>query len=221
MYCWRARDLLRLQMGRNGRDVRNLASEDLEDTEDSEDTEDPEDTEVTMESEELMDIMRSRRSIRAFRPDPLTQDQIDTLIEALLSAPSAGNLQSRQFFFVTNKELQRELVRAALGQDFIAEAPLVVVACTDARIQRRYGSRGTSLYAFMDVAASVQNAMLVAQAMGLGTCWVGAFNEEPVHALLKLPPNLRPVTMFPVGRPAESPLAPHRVSRKAAVSFID
>jgi nitroreductase len=174
-----------------------------------------------MELMELMDIMQSRRSIRAFRPDPLTPDQIDTLIEALLSAPSAGNLQSRQFFFVTNKELQWELVRAALGQDFIAEAPLVVVACTDTRVQRRYGSRGTTLYSIMDVAASVQNALLAAQSMGLGACWIGAFNEEPVHALLKLPPNLRPVTMIPVGYPAESPSPPPRVSRKAAVSFIE
>lgn len=174
-----------------------------------------------MESSDLMEIMRARRSIRAFRSDPLTPEQTDTIIEALITAPSAGNLQSRRFFFVTEKEVQKKLVRAALGQDFIAEAPLAIVACTDSHIQRRYGSRGSDLYTIMDVAASIQNVLLAAHSMGLGTCWIGAFKEEEVHRILNLPRFLRPVAIVPVGYPAESPLPPPLVSRDEAVSFIE
>lgn len=173
-----------------------------------------------MDNSKLMEIIKSRRSIRMFHPDTLTQEQIDTLIEALLAAPSAGNMQSRQFFFVTDKELQHDLARAALGQDFIAEAPLVIVGCTDDRIERRYGTRGLHLYSVMDVAASVQNALLTAHSMGLGACWVGAFNEDGVHMILDLPRNLRPVAMVPVGYAAESAEPPPRVRVESAVKFV-
>jgi len=173
-----------------------------------------------MDTRELIEIMKSRRSIRMFHPDALSREQIDSVIEALLAAPSAGNLQSRKFFFVSDKELQFELARAALGQDFIAEAPLVIVACTDSRIERRYGSRGLSLYSIMDVAASVQNVLLAAHSMGLGACWVGAFNEDGVHMLLDLPRKLRPVAMVPIGHAAENPDPPPMVSPNAAISYI-
>ncbi|HFE52643.1 MAG TPA: nitroreductase family protein [Bacteroidetes bacterium] len=174
-----------------------------------------------MTGQELLELVRSRRSIRAFKPDPLTEEQIDALIEAIRWAPSAGNLQSRKFYFITNKNLQTRLARAAWEQYFISEAPLVVVACSDTRIQARYGMRGLSLYTIMDVAASIQNLLLVAHAFGLGTCWVSAFDEGAVHSLMQLPPFLRPVALIPVGKPAEQPGAPPRVSKEEAVTFID
>ncbi len=170
--------------------------------------------------DELLELMRDRRSIRSFHPRSLDEGQVDALIEALMSAPSAGNLQSRGFFIVSDKELQRELADAALGQDFLFEAPLVIVCCTDDRIRRRYGERGTSLYMIMDVAASVQNALLAAHAMELGACWVGAFNEEPVRRLLELPSHLRPVALIPVGYTDESPYRPPQMGRDEAVDFV-
>lgn len=173
-----------------------------------------------MVNTDLLEIITSRRSIRKFHPDMLSQDQIATLIEALLSAPSAGNLQSRKFFFVMDKDLQHDFARAALGQELLAEAPLVIVACTDSRIEDRYGSRGLSLYSIMDVSASVQNVLLTAHSMGLGACWVGAFNEDGVHMLLDLPRNLRPVALVPVGYSAEDPEPPPRVRVESAVKFV-
>ncbi len=174
-----------------------------------------------MEASDLLNLIKARRSIRAFHPDPLTEEQIDALVEAIRWAPSAGNLQSRFFYFITDKQTQRLLARAAWEQYFISEAPLVLVGCTDARIQARYGTRGTTLYSIMDVSAAVQNVLLVAQALGLGTCWVSAFDEGAVHSILRLPPHLRPIVIVPVGKPAESPAPPPRLPKDRLVEFRD
>ena len=173
-----------------------------------------------MNAEELLDVIKKRRSIRAFHPAPLSEEQISALVQAVLWAPSAGNLQSRKFFFITERSLKGRLARAAWEQYFISEAPLVLVGCTDARIRARYGQRGVSLYSIMDVSASTQNVLLTAHALGLGACWVSAFDEAAVHSILALPDHLRPVVIIPIGRPAESPKPPPRVSPEEAVEFI-
>ena len=98
-----------------------------------------------------------------------------------------------------------ELARAAFNQHFIAVAPLVAVACLDRRIAARYGDRGVNLYSIRDVAASVENMLLTAHELGLGSVWVGAFNEYDVAEILELPDNLRPVAIVPIGYPARTP----------------
>ncbi|RLF23588.1 MAG: nitroreductase family protein, partial [Thermoprotei archaeon] len=100
---------------------------------------------------------------------------------------------------------------AALGQMWIAEAPVVVVVCANIpRTAWRYGERGRSLYCLQDTAAAIQNMLLAAHALGYGTCWVGAFDEEEVSRILGLPDHVRPVAIVPIGKPAESPIPPPR-----------
>jgi len=80
--------------------------------------------------------------------------------------------------------MRQELARTGLRRDFVSfipRAPLVVVACADRSIVSRYGDRGLRLYCIQDTAASVQNLLLAAQDLGLGTCWVGAFDEQKVR----------------------------------------
>lgn len=168
---------------------------------------------------EILEAVKERRSIRSFQDKPIPQEVLDNLADALIWAPSAGNLQSRKFFFVRNPKLKSELVASALNQKFIAEAPVVVVCCADSRIYDRYGDRGVNLYAFQDVAVSIMNMMLVAHENSLGTVWVGAFNEGDVFNILELPYHLRPVAIVPVGYPARIPSAPPRCSRREAVEF--
>lgn len=168
---------------------------------------------------EILTAVKERRSIRNFQKKDIPRDLVDKLIEALLWAPSAGNLQSRKFYFIQDVTLKKEIVSAALGQSFIAEAPLVIVACADNMISGRYGDRGVNLYSIEDVAASIMGMMLVAHENGLGTVWVGAFREDRVIEILDLPHNLRPVAIVPVGYPSRIPSAPHRVSRQTAVEF--
>lgn len=159
---------------------------------------------------EVYDAIKGRRSIRRFKRDPVEDEKIEALKEALRSAPSAGNLRMRRFYLVFNEEVKKRLSVAAFSQRFILEAPLVVVACADLRIADYYGKRGVELYAIQDSAVSVENLMLMAHSLGLGSVWVGAFAESEAARALDLPENLRPVAIVPVGYPAAVPSAPSR-----------
>lgn len=169
---------------------------------------------------DILDAIRGRRSIRRFKSDALPPQVLATLEESLLAAPSAGNLQSRRFHFVSRPEIRRRIAAAAYGQDFIVQAPLAVVCSADLSIARHYGERGRTLYCLQDVAASVQNLMLAAFALGLGTVWVGAFDEKEVAGILGLPASLRPVAIVPVGYPDEEPPPPERIDRNKAISHL-
>lgn len=168
----------------------------------------------------ILKIIKNRRSIRKFQQKEIEKEIIDKLIEALIWAPSAGNLQSRKFYFVFNKKIKKELAKAALNQNFISGAPLIVVGCADKNIFFRYGERGESLYSICDVSASIENMMLLATELGIGSCWVGAFNEKEVSKILDLPKNLRPIVIVSLGYPKEIPEPPPRISKKEAVKFI-
>jgi nitroreductase len=169
---------------------------------------------------DVFTAIKERRSIRDFQKKSLSENEIKKLVAALIAAPSAGNLQSRKFYFVRDQEKKIELARAALGQRFIADAPLVMVACADSNIMGRYGERGLNLYSIQDAAVSVMGMMLAAWEMGLGTVWVGAFREEEARRALNIPRNLRPVAIVPVGYPARIPRPTPRVSPAEAVIYI-
>jgi nitroreductase len=169
----------------------------------------------------VLQAIKERRSVREFQKTEIPPEALETLMEALIWAPSAGNLQSRRFHFVFNQEIKERLARAALSQEFIAQAPLAVVACADhIRVAWRYGERGMTLYCLLDVAASVQNLLLAAHELGLATVWVGSFHEGKVRQILRLPPHLRPVTIVPVGYPAERPAPTQRLSKAEAIVLV-
>jgi nitroreductase len=168
----------------------------------------------------ILDTIKNRRSIRDFKDQEIPDETIGALIEAIRWAPSAGNLQSRKFYFIFNKDMKKKLAEAALNQNFIAQAPLVVVACLDRKIAARYGERGVNLYSIQDVAASVMNMMLTANELGLGSVWVGAFNEFDVFEQLNLPHDLRPIAIVPIGFPAKIPKPTPRISKDEAVEFV-
>ena len=155
-------------------------------------------------------LFRRRYSCRRFAEAPLTPAQIEHILEAAVWAPSAGNLQPWRFVVAGSAELKRSLARAA-GQEFVAEAPLVIAVCAVARESApRYGERGTSLYCLQDTAAATQNILLAATELGLGSCWVGAFDEAAAAAALDLPAAWRPIALVPVGHPLEGPGLRHR-----------
>lgn len=168
----------------------------------------------------ILDAVRERRSIRKFLPKKIPDSIIDNLKEALIWAPSAGNLQARKFYFVFENKTKEKLAKAALNQNFIAKAPLSIVACTDSKIGLHYRERGVTLYTIQDVATSIMGMMLVAHEAGLGSVWVGAFEEEEVSKILNLPENLRPVSIVPVGYPSYIPSAPSRVSKEYAIEIV-
>jgi len=168
---------------------------------------------------EVFSAVKERRSIRSFLQKDIPENILSRLIDALIWAPSAGNLQSRKFYFIRDDGTKKKIAAAALNQNFIANAPVLVVCCADSRISIRYGRRGIELYSIQDVAVSVMAMMLVATENKIGTCWVGAFQEPEVSRILDLPANLRPVALVPVGYPEIIPNPTPRPAAKDIVEF--
>jgi len=169
---------------------------------------------------ELFEAIRGRRSIRSYRPDGVSERDIEKILEAAVLAPSAGNLQSWEFVIVTEHITKMALAEAAHGQDFITEAPVVIVVCANkGRSAKRYRERGANLYSIQDTAAATQNILLAAYALGYGTCWIGAFDETRAAQIIRAPPEIRPVAIVPIGVPAESPNPPPRIDLNKVVHY--
>jgi len=167
---------------------------------------------------DVFEAIRARRSVRRFKPDEVPDELVDKVLEAARWAPSAGNCQGRDLIVVRDAGVKRELCEAALNQRFIEDAPLNIVVCANARRSaQRYGYRGRELYCLLDAAASAQNILLAVHAVGLGACWIGAFNDGRVKNALNLPEWLRPVAIIPVGYPDETPWTTPRLSLKDVV----
>jgi len=165
---------------------------------------------------DLFEAIYGRRSIRSFKETPIPEEALTKILDAARWAPSAGNVQPWEFIVVRDGRLKEALAQAALNQEFIAEAPVVVVVCADLeRARWAYGVRGETLYCLQDTAAAIQNMLLAAYALGLGTCWVGAFREDAVSRILDIPGRYRPVALIPIGYPAESPKPRPRRSLKS------
>ncbi|KQM12395.1 hypothetical protein AOA80_02315 [Methanomassiliicoccales archaeon RumEn M1] len=158
-----------------------------------------------------MEHFRNRRSVRNFTEEDVPEEVVVEALEAGNLAPSAGNLQARDFVVVRDDEKKHALAEAAFSQRFVAQAPVVIVCCANQERIAEYGPRGRELYCVQDVAAAVQNMLLYLADAGYGSCWVGAFNEKKVTDLLRLPSHVRPVAMLPVGRPAGQGRSPPRM----------
>lgn len=166
---------------------------------------------------ECMEAIKERRSVRKFKDRAVGKEIVGKLLDAAQMAPSAGNLQARDFIVVFNKITKQKLTAAALGQSFIEQAPVVIIAVANTgRSSRVYKSRG-ELYAIQDATAGIENILIAAYSMGLATCWVGAFDEYAVRELLSIPQTARPVAIIPVGYPDESPAAPPRIDMDKVV----
>ncbi|MEM3703965.1 MAG: nitroreductase family protein [Candidatus Bathyarchaeia archaeon] len=169
---------------------------------------------------DVLEAIKGRRSIRAFKDTDVSPEIVEKLLDAARWAPSAGNIQPWEFIIVRNREIKGKLAEAALGQSFIEEAPVVIVVCADEeRSASGYGVRGRALYCLQDTAAAIQNIHLTAYALGLGTCWVGAFREDEAREVLKIPRGLRPVAIIPVGYPAETPSPRSRRPLKQIIHY--
>jgi len=169
---------------------------------------------------DLFKAIKQRRSIRAYTREDVSEEEVEKLIDAARFAPSAGNIQPWEFVIVRDTEAKRKLAVAALNQTFIEEAPVVIVVCADeAQSSRGYGSRGVTLYCLQDTAAATQNILLAAHALGLGTCWVGAFREELARKALNTPSNIRPVAIIPVGHAADKPAGRQKRSLEEIIHY--
>lgn len=179
----------------------------------------------------LEECIQKRRSKRSYTSDPLSLEDISQLLWSMQgitepergfrAAPSAGTLYPLEIYVVKSdglfhyqpkghlletlgkEDLRSELSRAALGQSFVAQAPVNLVICAVfERVTSRYGERGV-MYTHIEVGHAAQNLHLQAVALGLGSVPIGAFREEAVSKTLSLPADHKPLYILPVGHPAQ------------------
>jgi len=169
---------------------------------------------------ELREAIFNRQSIREFKELGVNKEKILKILEDANQAPSAGNLQARDFIVVSDKNKKAALAKAALMQDFVAKAPAVIVVCANgARSSSKYGKRGRELYSVIDASLAAQNLMLSATEEGLSTCFVGAFDETEVKKILNIPQGISPVGILPIGFSDENPAKTDRFEKEFIVHW--
>jgi nitroreductase len=155
---------------------------------------------------EFNEVIQRRHSIRTFTSQPVEPEKLHKILETANLAPSAGNLQAYEIYVVTDAKKRDGLSCAALAQDYVAVAPVVLVFCTHPeRTEGRYTERGTRLYTLQDATIACTFAMLAATDLQLGTVWVGTFDEKVVRLIIGAPESQVPVSILAVGYPDEFP----------------
>ncbi|OPZ99002.1 MAG: 5,6-dimethylbenzimidazole synthase [Planctomycetes bacterium ADurb.Bin412] len=154
---------------------------------------------------EVYQAIQNRRSVRAYNPRPIPEATLHKVLEALRLAPSACNFQPWRFLLVQDPQLRQKVAAASCNQAWMAEAPVIVVACgTPAKAYKKMGGYGSSID--IDLAIALDHLSLAAVAEGLGTCWIGAFDETAVKTLLQIPAEAKVVAMMPLGYPRSDDL---------------
>jgi len=164
---------------------------------------------------ELAEIIQKRYSCRSYLQKPIGEEHLQKILEAARQAPSAKNFQDWRFVVATDAELRRRLAEAANNQMFIAEAGVVIAACSNSDYVMRCGQPIGPI----DVAIALEHIALQAAELGLATCWIGSFDAGKVRAVLGIPAEITVVELMAVGYPAD-PAKPHsRVEMEKIVSF--
>ena len=149
--------------------------------------------------------IQTRRSVRAYQDKPIDPDTYQKLLDALRFAPSACNIQPARFLLIEDKQLRLKVATAANQQMWMAEAAVTVVACGyPQEAYKKMGGYGNSVD--IDLAIALDHLSLTAAAQGLGTCWIGAFDEKAVKEILQIPEDAKVVAMMPVGHPKSAQL---------------
>lgn len=147
-------------------------------------------------------ILSERHSVRNFSDRSVDLKKVVEIMNAGRFAPSAGNIFTVRFILVKDKETKEKLADAAYEQHFIAKAQYIIVVCSElTRMKKAYGERGL-IYARQQAGASIQNMLLKVVDLGLGSCWTGAFHDETIKKILKIPNEVSIEAMLPVGYPA-------------------
>jgi nitroreductase len=147
---------------------------------------------------EYMELVKKRRSIRRYKSSPISGRDLRAVLEAARLAPSCGNRQCWRYIIVTDQSIKRKLAEA--GEAFVNQAPVVIVACADPRASHHKPGMD---YFMVDVGISFEHLVLAAANLGLGTCWIGDFDEKTVKEALGVPDEIRVVAYTPLGYPNE------------------
>lgn len=155
----------------------------------------------------FFETVRHRHSVRQYQPDmPVEAEKLHAILEMASAAPSAGDLQAYRIVVTQDAATRAALGRAAQKQVFLSDAPVCLVFCAEPnRSAQAFGERGAALYALQDATIAAAYAQLAIVAAGLGSIWIGYFDEPKVRDILDLDPELQPIALLCLGYPAELP----------------
>ena len=164
----------------------------------------------------ILELLGQRYSVRSYKPDPVENDKLQQILEAARLAPTAANRQPFQIIVIHTRGREDELSRIYTRPWFV-QAPIVICICaiTDKAWVRRDGKS----YADVDVAIVMDHLILAATDLGLGTCWIGAFDPIAARETLGLPEQASPIAFTPLGYPADQPAPKRRKSLSELVRY--
>ncbi|MDI6806621.1 MAG: nitroreductase family protein [Candidatus Aenigmarchaeota archaeon] len=158
---------------------------------------------------DVIEAIRKRRSIRKYVRKELSEELLKKLIEVAKLAPSAKNQQPWKLVIVKDDSIKEKLVEACMGQEFVGECSIFVAGVGDPKFK----------WHVVDTAIALEHVALEAVELGLGSCWIGAFEEDEIKEILKIPKEMRVVACMTIGYPAEKPEQRPRKSVRELVSF--
>lgn len=167
------------------------------------------------------EVLRKRKMIREYDHDrQLPNEIIMKLIRNAHRAPSAGHTQVQEFIIVRDPAIKKKLRKAAVDQEYVENAPALIVVCSNtSRSIGRYGSRGKEFYSIIDGAFASMLILLTAVNEGIGACFVGAFQDNKVSAILELPEHVIPIGIICLGYPVEEPERIMRIDLQKLVYY--
>ena len=151
---------------------------------------------------DFYEVIRTRRSVRSYKNKPIPKEVLNRVLETARIAPSGSNRQPWKFILVTDEALKQKMISACKNQTFVAEAPVIIVACGKKIPSNRGGYMG-EMSMLVDVSIAFTHLILAARAEGLGTCWIGAFNNNEAKRLLEVPNGYEVIAVTPLGYPLE------------------
>ena len=165
---------------------------------------------------DIYEAIKKRRSVRSYKPDPVPEESLERVLEAARLAPSAKNKQDWKFIVVKDSEKRRKLSIAANNQEFVAEAPVVIVGVA---LDPDYVMSSEIPGYAVNLAIAMEHIALAAAAERLGTCWIGAFSQEEVKKLFNIPDKYKVVALMPLGVPAEKAISKPRKSIEEVICY--
>ena len=169
---------------------------------------------------ELDQVIKERKSVRKFKNLQVPWYLITECLDAATQAPSSGNVQNWRFIVIRNKESIAKISKMCDEQHWLLKAPVLIVVASDTtKISKLYGVRGEALYAVQNCASAIQNMLLKSHELGLGSVWIGAFDEISLKEFLNISPEVRPQAILALGYPDTYDHKPKRDPLEAVVSF--
>ena len=170
-------------------------------------------------SSDIFKVMATRRSTRKFSKNPVEKWKIDKILAAADTAPTAGNFQGFEIFYVNDKEIKEELVKASNNQPYV-NTPLVLVFCMNpSRIKLDFSPKVIMKFSIQDATLAAAYSQLAASALGLSSIWIGMFDEEKVKDVIRT--ELRPTSILCIGYPIKKRPAKLRRKLKELIHVVE